>query len=151
MIRLRMVSRFAANVCLPRIFFAYVFLLFASGFVSCVTLAEETDVVIVNDTEINIDIHRAKGDLVAICMDSCFELIIQDTGRGIPQDVLSHIFEPFYVSGEIKTGLGLPYIRQIIEEHRGEIRISSGHPEGTTVEILLPTHIAELLEDRAGR
>ena len=65
-----MVSRFAANVCLPRIFFAYVFLLFASGFVSCVTLAEETDVVIVNDTEINIDIHRAKGDLVAIWLPS---------------------------------------------------------------------------------
>ena len=70
MIRLRMVSRFAANVCLPRIFFAYVFLLFASGFVSCVALAEETDVVIVNDTEINIDIHRAKGDLVAIWLPS---------------------------------------------------------------------------------
>lgn len=76
--------------------------------------------------------------------DCWLELIIQDTGRGIPSDLLSHIFEPFYSSGEIKTGLGLPYIRQIIKEHKGSISIESQEGNGTRVTIRFPALLGEL-------
>lgn len=67
-------------------------------------------------------------------------LLVADTGSGIPPDVLPHIFEPFYTtkgSGR-GTGLGLPTVYGIVQQHGGGIRVDSG-PEGTTVDIVLPT------------
>ena len=69
---------------------------------------------------------------------------IRDDGPGIPRDVLQHIFEPFYSTRDGATGLCLPYVQQIVNEHRGEIRISSERGKGTTVELLIPTHLQEL-------
>jgi hypothetical protein len=63
-------SRLAANVYLPPIFFTCFFLFVTSGFVSCVALAADSGVLIVNDSEINIDIHPAQGELVAIWLPS---------------------------------------------------------------------------------
>lgn len=69
---------------------------------------------------------------------------IIDDGPGIPAEVLEHIFEPFYSTKEGSTGLGLPYVRQIIREHRGDITIDSTAGQGCTVTITLPTHLSEL-------
>ena len=69
---------------------------------------------------------------------------IQDNGPGIPIHVLQHIFEPFYSTRDGTTGLGLPYVRQIINEHRGEIRVTSNRRKGTTVELQVPSHLSEL-------
>ncbi len=71
-------------------------------------------------------------------------ITIIDDGPGIPPEVLEHIFEPFYSTKEGSTGLGLPYVRQIIREHRGEISIESTFGQGCTVTIILPTHLSEL-------
>jgi signal transduction histidine kinase len=69
---------------------------------------------------------------------------IEDNGPGIPKHVLQHIFEPFYSTRDGATGLGLPYVRQIINEHRGEIRVTSDRGKGTVVELLLPGHLFKL-------
>ncbi|NOQ46193.1 MAG: hypothetical protein GQ559_05910, partial [Desulfobulbaceae bacterium] len=66
---------------------------------------------------------------------------IGDNGPGIPQTVLSHIFEPFYSTKDGATGLGLPYVRQIIQEHRGDITITSTQGQGTSVKLTLPSHL----------
>ncbi len=71
-------------------------------------------------------------------------LQIQDNGSGIPQEILIHIFEPFYSTRKGGTGLGLPYVKQIIEEHKGHIEIASAEQVGTTVSISLPTHLGVL-------
>ncbi len=71
-------------------------------------------------------------------------LKIEDNGPGIPEDVLKHIFEAFVRTEQGETGLGIPYVRQIIEEHRGKISIKSEKDKGTIVEILLPTHVGAL-------
>ena len=71
-------------------------------------------------------------------------ITIIDDGPGIPSEVLEHIFEPFFSTKEGSTGLGLPYVRQIIREHRGEITIESTFGQGCTVTIILPTHLSEL-------
>lgn len=68
---------------------------------------------------------------------------IEDNGPGIPKHVLEHVFEPFYSTRDGATGLGLPYVRQIIQEHRGEIRVDSSPGQGATVELVLPSHLTE--------
>jgi len=67
---------------------------------------------------------------------------IRDTGRGIAPEDLPHVFERFYRAkssgGSSGFGLGLSICKQIIEEHRGIIAISSNQAEGTEVRIQLP-------------
>lgn len=64
-------------------------------------------------------------------------LTITDTGRGMTQEELHRIFEPFY-STKGRTGMGLPLVRQIITEHMGEIIIDSNLHVGTTVQFIFP-------------
>jgi PAS domain S-box-containing protein len=59
---------------------------------------------------------------------------IRDTGGGIPPDVLSRIFEPFYTTKDVGqgTGLGLAIAYGIVQEHSGQIG-AANHPEGGAV------------------
>jgi signal transduction histidine kinase len=63
---------------------------------------------------------------------------INDTGAGIPAEVLDSIFEPFFTTKESGTGLGLAVTRSIIEDHRGTIGVESQPGKGTTFIVLLP-------------
>ena len=67
-------------------------------------------------------------------------LTVEDTGFGIPPDVLPHVFEPFFTTkGPGRgTGLGLATAYGIVEQHHGRIRVQSAVDKGTTFEILLP-------------
>jgi len=82
-----------------------------------------------------------------LCKDGIM-VRVKDDGPGIPPIVMEHIFEPFYRSEHGETGLGLPYVQQIVHEHKGEIGIESSLGKGTTVTIRLPTHISELSRTR---
>ena len=64
-------------------------------------------------------------------------LFVRDNGKGIPPEVLSRIFEPFFTHGKRGTGLGMTVVRKIIDDHNGEIRIDSTVGKGTTFNILL--------------
>ena len=66
------------------------------------------------------------------------EVIITDTGRGIPKADLEHIFDPFYTTKETGTGLGMSIVYGIIKEHKGEIMVESEKSTGTKVKIRLP-------------
>jgi signal transduction histidine kinase len=63
---------------------------------------------------------------------------IADTGIGIPQEVKSKIFSPYYSTKKQGFGLGLSLIHNIIQKHRGKINVSSEKGEGAKFEILLP-------------
>jgi signal transduction histidine kinase len=65
-------------------------------------------------------------------------LVIQDTGRGMSQDVVEKVFVPFYTTKIGGTGLGMVFVRQIVDEHRGVITLESQMGRGTTVTIRLP-------------
>ncbi|MGB8874200.1 MAG: ATP-binding protein [Desulfobaccales bacterium] len=70
-------------------------------------------------------------------------LVIQDTGRGMPGEVVDKVFVPFYTTKLGGTGLGMVFVRQIVDEHRGTITLNSRVGEGTTVTIRLPRRFAD--------
>jgi signal transduction histidine kinase len=68
----------------------------------------------------------------------CLQVEVRDTGIGIPQENLEHIFDPFFTNKEGGSGLGLSISNQIIEEHRGRILVKSKIKEGTSFFVNLP-------------
>ena len=62
----------------------------------------------------------------------------KDTGPGIPEDVLSRIFDPYFTTKSRGTGLGLAIVQQIVEFHGGNIHIESKSGKGTNVTVRLP-------------
>ena len=93
----------------------------------------------------------------AYCEESSFNispgeyicLKFRDTGCGISRSKQSRIFEPFYTTKEIGTGLGLSTVYGIIREYSGEITVHSEEGKGTEFCILLP--LAGIKRDREDR
>jgi signal transduction histidine kinase len=71
---------------------------------------------------------------------------VEDTGEGIPPEALEQIFEPFYTRKEQGTGLGLSIAKQIIEEHGGEIRVTSELGKGARFSVFLPADDAHTID-----
>jgi signal transduction histidine kinase len=65
-------------------------------------------------------------------------LTVSDTGVGMTGEQLEKIFEPFYSTKSQGLGLGMPYVKKVVEEHRGEIAVTSRPGEGTTIRVSLP-------------
>lgn len=65
-------------------------------------------------------------------------LSIKDTGRGIHKENLERIFDPFFSTKELRFGMGLPLVRQIVTEHLGELKIISELGKGTNVKMIFP-------------
>ncbi len=73
------------------------------------------------------------------------DLMVRDTGCGMPPEVLRRIFEPHFSTkngpdetGKGGSGLGLTSCREIIEAHRGRIRVESAPGRGTAITVRLP-------------
>ena len=64
-------------------------------------------------------------------------IIISDTGKGIKEGDLAHIFDPYFTTKSSGTGLGLAIFHKIIESHGGKISVQSQTGKGTKVTILL--------------
>ena len=70
----------------------------------------------------------------------CLRIIIADEGEGIPPENMKHVLDPFFTTKRDSggTGLGLSISYNIIRNHGGNLRLTSGAGEGTTAEITLP-------------
>jgi signal transduction histidine kinase len=66
------------------------------------------------------------------------EVVIRDTGPGIPDENRSRIFQPFFSTKPGGTGLGVPISERIVRDHGGQLRIDSEPGKGTSVTIFLP-------------
>jgi PAS domain S-box-containing protein len=66
------------------------------------------------------------------------QLIVSDNGIGIPENVMQRIFEPYMTTKLKGTGLGLPIVKKIVEEHGGRITIQNKLSGGTRVTVFLP-------------
>jgi len=66
------------------------------------------------------------------------EVIISDSGPGIPPEQMEKIFNYYYTTKEKGVGLGLPIAHRIIESHGGQLKIESRVGSGTEVTVTLP-------------
>lgn len=81
------------------------------------------------------------GDLrvsVRAIEPAAVEIVIEDTGVGIPEDVIGSVFDPFFTTKARGTGLGLAVTREIIEAHGGHISCERRAEGGTRFRIWLP-------------
>jgi PAS domain S-box-containing protein len=88
---------------------------------------------------------------------STVELSVRDTGTGIPDQELPHVFERFHRVKGAKgrtiegTGIGLSLVRELVRLHGGEVHVSSKLNEGSTFTISLPVGTAHLPADHIGK
>ncbi|RLB09514.1 MAG: hypothetical protein DRG39_07480 [Deltaproteobacteria bacterium] len=83
-----------------------------------------------------------KGGTVTVITERWTEgvqIMIQDEGKGMSEEELLHIFEPFYTTRDSGSGLGLAISYRIVEAHKGEIKAISSPGKGTTFIIRLPS------------
>jgi PAS domain S-box-containing protein len=92
--------------------------------------------------------YTLSGGTVTICtFEASGRVVVEvrDSGIGIGEADLPHIFEPFYRSSQAQsvnsrgTGLGLAIVKKIVDQHRGQVDVNSVIGHGTTFRVLLPT------------
>jgi signal transduction histidine kinase len=84
-----------------------------------------------------------EGDAITIATESAggrLRISVQDTGSGIPKEILADIFKPFYTTKTRGSGLGLAIVDRIIKEHGGAISVQSEPGKGTQFLMELPVH-----------
>lgn len=92
-------------------------------------------------TPVEMDGDSEAGDDLKLSTrinDGRVEIMIADTGPGIPAEVLPKVLEPLFSTKSFGTGLGLPTVQQIMEAHGGGLEISSAENRGTTAVLWLP-------------
>lgn len=95
-------------------------------------------------TTANIQIASVDAQVLNIPPGDYTKLSISDNGIGMTEDVVSHIFEPFYsTKGEKGTGLGLSQVYNFVTESKGTIRVYSEPGLGTCFSIFLPRYLDE--------
>lgn len=70
--------------------------------------------------------------------DERIEVEVADNGPGITEDILPHIFELLYSTRGFGVGLGLPTVRQLLEQHGGDVKVSTVVGEGTSMVLWFP-------------
>ncbi len=101
--------------------------------------------------------YTPAGGSVTVILERVSEETIQvqvvDTGIGIPEEALPHLFEEFYrapnakASNEIGTGLGLSIVKDLVDRYNGRIKVESKLEEGTTFTVTFP--VLHILDDEA--
>ena len=102
------------------------------------TVIIETAHVIIDDEYVKLNPDIKPGSYIL--------LTFSDNGSGMTEDVVQHIFEPFYTTKEVGhgTGLGLATTFGIIKQHEGHINVRSKEGEGTAFGIYIPENVSAL-------
>ena len=94
------------------------------------------------DNAIKFTPHRGVVTVSAKDGDTVVEVSVSDTGIGIPQEHLPHIFERFYKVDRSRrgagSGLGLAIVKHIVQAHGGEVRVESLEGSGSTFTFTVP-------------
>ena len=91
-----------------------------------------------------VDEKTGKLKIEITAAEKIINIIISDNGKGIPQQDLNKLFEPFFTSKKGGTGLGLTATYNIITKHDGTIKVNSEIGKGTSFYITLAEYSAEL-------
>ena len=119
-----------------------------------------------NDVKVSIDSDRLRRVIINVLENAChammddnqtlvsskepyliintgannknIEITFTDTGSGMSKEVLKKIFEPLFSTKGFGVGLGMPTVKQIMDQHDGSVEIKSEEGKGTIVTLLLP-------------
>ena len=111
--------------------------------------ADQIRQMLVNLIQNGIDAIEKAGKVVISVRkpedDDCLEILVRDTGQGIPKEVLSEIFTPFFTTKQLGkgTGMGLSIVYGVVKMHSGEISVDSDVGKGTAFTIRLPLNDAK--------
>jgi signal transduction histidine kinase len=86
-----------------------------------------------------IDIKKPVIKVTVQALSQAVKITISDNGKGIEDDVKDKVFEPKFTTKSSGMGLGLPMVKNIIENYNGTITFTSKINKGTSFEIILPT------------
>lgn len=84
----------------------------------------------------------AAGDPLPMDPGRYVKVSIKDNGRGIPDEDLNRVFDPFFTTRQRASGLGLAVTYSVIKKHKGHITVESKEGGGTTVHVYLPASVA---------
>lgn len=93
---------------------------------------------------ITVTLHNrrieADNDPDSLVNGDCVELVVSDTGPGIPSDALERIFEPYFTTKEVGkgTGIGLAVVHGIVKSHNGTIAAENKAGGGAVFRVILP-------------
>ncbi len=82
--------------------------------------------------------ERGQIEVTLVSSGPDLNLEISDTGSGMDGEVLERIFEPYFSTKDVGTGLGLPIAKKIISDHGGAITARPNEPTGLRIRITLP-------------
>ncbi len=93
------------------------------------------------DVDIRLERKKIKNDSNTRTTE-VVELSVTDKGKGMTQDELNRLFEPFFTTKPVGegTGLGMPMVKGMVDNHRGKIYIESTPGKGTTITIHFPVN-----------
>ena len=94
--------------------------------------------------DLRIQVHPMLSSGVDGTQQSMVRILVSDTGRGIPANLITRIFDHFFTTKPKGIGLGLSIAYQIIKKHEGTIQVRSEWEKGTTFDIRLPEKIESL-------
>jgi signal transduction histidine kinase len=104
--------------------------------------------ILMNITKNAVNYTRTSGEVsveVSPDHEGRVKIAVKDTGIGIPEKDLDHVFEPFFRGDRSRnrasgggSGLGLAIVGELVRTHKGKIRIDSKEGVGTTVSVFLP-------------
>jgi anti-sigma regulatory factor (Ser/Thr protein kinase) len=95
------------------------------------------------ENSINADATSIRINIIEKTAEDLFSVEIRDNGRGIPEDLIKNVSDPFYTTRTTRrVGLGLSLFAQAARDTGGDLTIESGTDKGTTVKaIFKPRHI----------
>jgi len=90
---------------------------------------------------VNAIYEMADGGILTVDLcatDSGLQIVVKDTGQGIPAEHLNKIFDPFFTTKEKGTGFGLSVVLRIVKTYGGHITVDSTPNQGAAFTVLLP-------------
>ncbi len=102
---------------------------------------DEMNQVIRNLIKNAIEVMPERGKIIIrtdITPEGMTRIDVEDTGPGIPKDVLEKLFTPFFTTKARGTGLGLAVVKKVLERHKGKVEIQTEVGKGTCFKLYLP-------------